>query len=294
MPGKSQAKTVKPRVVPEDLEAVVREAVRTTPGLKSSQIKKALPPSYQAFAKEAQATLLLLAGRGEVHRQPGKMELFFERDPRAALDEIVPSRLSAEPLGKSTLKALVRDQAPGHELILDHWLTSALTRGLIFEHASAPGSKEKRYANAPDLGKSLTPVLTAMKKALLKTDGQGIPRHRIAEVLLRELGVSPPTPQTGSNGAPQDRTAHEQFLAVLRGLVAENPRQALLSIRDLRARVALSKERFDAVALDLMRDGKVSLHYHDHPASLPEAERSQLVQDGRGNYYIGIAPGREE
>ena len=295
MAGKSQSKAVKSRVVPEDLEAVVREAVRTTPGLKSSQVKKALPTPYQAFAKEAQGALRLLAERGEVYRALiGKTELFFRHDPRAALDEIVPQNLSREPLEKSTLKALVRELAPGHELIFDHWLTGALTRGLVFEHAPAPASKEKRYGNRPDVGKNLAPVLTALKKALLKTDEQGIPRHRIAEVLLRELGVSPGAPQTSSNGAPPNHSAHEQFLAGLRELAAANPRQALLSVRDLRARLALSKEQFDAVALDLMRDGLVSLHYHDHPASLPEAERSQLVQDGRGNYYIGIAPGREE
>jgi hypothetical protein len=295
MAGKSQSKTVKSRVLPDDLDAVVREAVRTTPGLKSSQIKKALPPPYQAFTKEAQAVLRLLVERHELCRfLVGKTEHLFEHDPQSALDEIMPQHLSGEPLAKGALKALARELAPGHEFIFEPWLRGAVTRGLIFEHSPVRASKEKRYANAPDLGKSLTPVLTALKKALLKTDEQGIPRHRIAEALLRELGVALTTPQTGSNGVPPDHTAHEQFLAGLRGLVAENPGQALLSIRDLRARVALHKERFDAVALDLMRDRKVSLHYHDHPASLPEAERSELVQDGRGNYYIGIAPGREE
>lgn len=295
MVGKSKSKAVKSRVLPDDLEAVVRESVRMTPGLKSSQIKKALPSPYQAFAKEAQAMLRLLGERQEVCRVlVGKTEFFFERDPHAALDEILPQRLSGEPLGKDTLKVLVQELAPGHEFIFEAWLKSAVTRGLIFEHAPVPASKEKRYGNAPDLGKSLASVLTALRKALLKTDDQGIPRHQIAEVLLRDLGVSLATAHTASNGAQVNHAEHEQFLAGLRGLAAENPRQALLSIRDLRPRVALRKERFDAVALDLMRGHKVSLHYHDHPAALPETERSQLVQDGRGNYYIGIAPGREE
>jgi hypothetical protein len=295
MPGKLRSKAVKSRVLPDDLEAVVREAVRTSPGVKSSQIKKALPTPYQAFSKEAQTTLRLLVERGEVSRVLiGTTELFFKLDPRAALDEIVPEHLSAEPLGKGALKALVRELAPGHEAILEPWLKNALTLGLIFEHAPSPGSKEKRYGNSPDLGKSLAPVLTALKKALLKTDEQGIPRHSIAEVLVRELGVSLSTAPTGANGGRPNHADHERFLAGLRGLAAENPGQALLSVRDLRARLALRKEQFDAIALDLMRKRKVSLHYHDHPASLPEAERSQLVQDERGKYYIGIAPGRAE
>jgi hypothetical protein len=293
MAGKSQPKAARSRVVPDDLEAVVCEAVRTTPGLKSSQIKKALPTPYQAFAKEAQATLRLLVERTEVYRSLiGKAELFFQHDPHATLDEIVPQRLSGEPLGKGALKARIRDLAPGHELILEPWLKTALSRGLIFEHAPAPASKEKRYGNAPDVGKSLAPVLTALRKALLKTDEQGIPRYQIAEVLVRELGVSLAVPQTPE--AQANHAEHEQFVVGLRELASDNPGQALLSVRELRSRVALRKERFDAVALDLMRSRKVSLHYHDHPASLPEAERSELVQDGRGRYYIGIAPLREE
>jgi hypothetical protein len=281
---------------PDDLEAVVREAVRTTPGLKASELKRALPPSYRAFTKEAETALRSLAERQQIHgvgTSSGKPELFFERDPHATLDEILPQRLSGEPLGKGALKALMRELAPGHDAIFELWLKSALTRRIIFEHAALPASKEKRYANAPDLRKSLAPTLAALIKALLETDDQGIPRHRIAEVLLRELGVSPP-PAVESNETRRDHSEHEQFVLALRGLSAESPRQALLSVRDLRPRVALHKERFDAIALDLMRDGKVSLHHHDHPASLPEAERNQLVQDGRGNYYIGIAPAREQ
>jgi hypothetical protein len=292
MTGKSITKTVKPRVVPADLEAVVREVVRAAPGLRLIQIRKALPTSYLAFAKEAQATLRQLADRGEVYTLGGKTEIFFECDPLATLDEIVPKRLSAAVLSKSALKKLVHELAPGHAIILDLWLKTALARGIVHEHRSAPASRDKRYGTEPDPRRNLTSVLTALRKALAKTDGLGISRQQVADVLLAELGISPASPQAHSNGAHRDSAACERFLAILQALAAERPRQALLSVRELRARVSLDKEQFDAIALDLMRDGKVSLHHHDHPASLLGPERSELVQDTRGNYYIGIAPGR--
>jgi hypothetical protein len=65
----------------------------------------------------------------------------------------------------------------------------------------------------------------------------------------------------------------------------------LLHVRDLRARTPLDKERFDAAALALSREGLAVLHHHDHPAGLSEEERRSLVADGRGVFYIGIAPG---
>ena len=46
------------------------------------------------------------------------------------------------------------------------------------------------------------------------------------------------------------------------------------SLRDLRARLSMSKDEFDETALRLQREGAVSLHHHDHPLALPEAERA--------------------
>jgi hypothetical protein len=54
----------------------------------------------------------------------------------------------------------------------------------------------------------------------------------------------------------------------------------------------LDKARFDRAVLRLSEAGKVVIHHHDFPASLPAAERAELVEDSRGTHYIGIAPRR--
>jgi hypothetical protein len=51
----------------------------------------------------------------------------------------------------------------------------------------------------------------------------------------------------------------------------------------------LDKEHFDRLALELSREGIVTLHHHDFPASLSPSERTELVQDERGTHYVGIA-----
>jgi hypothetical protein len=49
------------------------------------------------------------------------------------------------------------------------------------------------------------------------------------------------------------------------------------------------KASFDRTVLGLAERYRVSLQRHNFPASLGEQERDELVADGMGNYYVGIA-----
>jgi hypothetical protein len=277
-----------PLSVPDDLQDVVKEAVRAKPGVTPAGIKKALPPSYRAFEQQAKALLPALAGRGDLHSLRDKN--YFSRDPLSVLDEKLFSRLGGKVASKDELTALVRGFAPGFDLALSEWIKRRLAEARLFEHAGA-SAKQKRYGTAPDPRKLLGKVLTALKSALKVTDAYGIPREALASVLVQDLGLESAAGVTAEAGR-EPTTSREQFLMALSALVKERPRDALLSVRDLRARLALSKDEFDALALALSQDGSVSLHFHDHPHALSDADRRLLVEDTRGNYYIGIAPGR--
>ncbi|MDC3988700.1 hypothetical protein [Polyangium jinanense] len=89
-----------------------------------------------------------------------------------------------------------------------------------------------------------------------------------------------------TNGSGDD----EAVLSALRKLASREPPGSLLSVRTLRTMQKLPAPRFDAAVLRLSRAGKVILHHHDFPTSLPEVERAMLVQDEHGTHYIGIAP----
>lgn len=300
MPGHMAAKRKATKrgeqVVPSDLQEFVREAVSSAPGSTPAQIVKALPASYRGLAIAIRAAAEALADAGELfrHFKTKTTPLFFSADPLAALDAAVPPRLTERVLDKDELKRLVDDVTPGHGVVLDAWLKRALQRGTLHEHApKTKGDKRKWYGRDPDLRKLFAPVFTALSKARDGLDQRAIPRERLAKLLLEELGVSlEGAGATGAHapGSAANGNARTQFISALAALGAENPRQALLSVRDLRSRVGLGKEQFDALALDLMRDGVISLHHHDHPASLPEGERRQLIQDARGTFYVGIAP----
>src|SRR5690606_29642164 len=136
------------------------------------------------------------------------------------------------------------------------WLASAVKQRRIHEHAALKGSRAKRYYIEPDLRAALKSVLTALQKALAKTDALGISREQVAKVLLDELGsstwpTSASTAKAATNGESLDRSSRSSFVAELGALASENPQQAMLSVTELRRRLLLDKREFDAIALDL-------------------------------------------
>jgi len=64
--------------------------------------------------------------------------------------------------------------------------------------------------------------------------------------------------------------------------------QALVSIPLLRKAMQLPKSMFDEAILTLARQEKIWLHRHVDPAQIGESERSRLISDRRGNYYMGL------
>jgi hypothetical protein len=107
---------------------------------------------------------------------------------------------------------------------------------------------------------------------------------------IRPVVSARPTVSKSTNTIEQAAT----FRKALGAVSAENPPGALLSVREVRARAGLPKAVFDALALAFASKQLVTLHHHDFPSSLSAPERAQLIEDGRGTFYIGIAPRRPE
>jgi hypothetical protein len=271
----------------EELESVVREAIRTSLALKSTDIKKALPRASQSQAATALAIAQELAARGEIPRWvKAKAEWFFASDPIATLDEAVPRALAAGPLPGEALQQRITLETKIPKARFDEWKKNALARGALFAVAPAAGTGRKASAKdlalEPDLQVVLKGLIAALRKQLPGLDAKGIPRERIAQVLCGELGV----PGTAALDPHDDRAT---FLKALRTLASEQPSGTLLPVGDLRSRLALDKARFDASAISLSREGVVVLHHHDYANGLSESERARLVRDAKGTYYVGIA-----
>lgn len=301
---------------PADLAEVVRDAVRDKPGLTAAALKKHLPVSHQKFATP---TLLksLAENRQVVAFMNGKTARFFSAEPLTEIDRHLPADFAGTPVESDALKAKIVEVIPGHEVVFDIWLKQALSRRVLFEHAPERPKGKKRYGSRPDLRTGLKSVLKALQTALKKFDVQGVSREQVAGALLGELGVSmravrvpeakeastpglsapersvpEPSARVPTPNAETRDDGRSQFVTALKALSEERPCEALLSVRELRPRTSLAKEQFDRIALELAREGFISLHHHDHAAALPESERAQLIEDARGTYFNGIAPRR--
>ncbi len=280
MPSLSKGRAP-PREVPRaELEAAVREALASSAGVTPASLKKSLAKSYKKPEQDRAVALLReLAARDDVHRwSKGKKEVFFARDPIATLDSVVVEALAEGALTAAGLKSAVKARAPGHEELVAEWLKNAVARRVLFKQGNS-------YSREPDIRALLKKEIQDLQKAFQKLEALDIERDRVVEVLLEALDLPPVRRTSSVNGAPRT----DRFLTALNDLAAENPRGALLSLRDLRSRVSMSKDEFDETALRLQREGAVSLHHHDHPLALSEAERAALVRDAQGEHYVGIA-----
>ena len=60
----------------------------------------------------------------------------------------------------------------------------------------------------------------------------------------------------------------------------------------IRRELGLEKAVFDQAVMELLQARKIYCAPHDHPHRLPEAERAELVADGRGVFYCSISDRR--
>ncbi|MDC0744777.1 hypothetical protein [Polyangium mundeleinium] len=269
-----------------DLRLVLRDALaRLAKPTSAAELRKALPKPYQQPLAEITRHLVELAREpGVFVFQDGKTSRYSLQDARETAARAVLTTLSHGPLPKASLQAGVKRTAPGFEKALPAALDDLLARGAVREHPKV-GKHPARYGREPpDATPFLAKALQEMQAVHKKLAPCGVTKAALYAALGHALGVT----KAGGEGATDD----DAVLAALRELASREPPGALLSVRALRGLGPLSKPRFDSAVLRLSRAGKVVLHHHDFPASLPETERAELVQDERGTHYVGIAPGR--
>lgn len=281
-----------------ELSQVVLETLRGETVLApDSEIAKLLPRPYSNAKSHIPTALKALAHQGLVTRM--KLDRIWysaARDPYATIASLVDRWVADEPLEQDTIARRLRRVAPGHERVLGSWLNEAVAEQHLFVHAPSRGRRRKRFGVEPDPRLGLQKTLSALRAELPALAALGVPATSVLAVLQSELGLDGPA-HTGLESAElraeQARTrrahAERELLEALRLLTAEQPPGALLALRELRARSSLDKWSFDRAVLALSESGKVLLHHHDYPSSLPDIEREALVSDDHGTYYVGVA-----
>ena len=174
----------------------------------------------------------------------------------------------------------------------------------LFEHPPLPKKKSTLFGSRPpspepylrDLGLQLTKVVAQLMAA-------GVPGEELRWALV-QLVESTGVPfgarvSAGASVSARDGELPRQELGVdlvslIRSIEPAADNGALVAARELRRVAQLDKPDFDRAVLDLARQGRVMLHRHDFAGGLSAAERDELVTDGAGTYYVGMALRRDQ
>lgn len=183
------------------------------------------------------------------------------------------------------------------------WLTDAqfaqifdnlLAARELLAHPPVSGSGRELFGiRPPPPGPYLKKVGTELSRIVEKLTAAGVAREDLRRALV-ELIEAAGVPIGAASAVPRDaaaapRTDSVDLVSLMKRLEPGAERGALVGARDLRRAAGLDKTRFDTAVLELSRRGHVSLHRHDFPASLTPQERDELVTDGAGTYYVGLA-----
>jgi hypothetical protein len=284
-----------------DVRAIARSAAldalhRADGPLTAADLAKRLVTPLKFKAGDLTPVLDACVAAGTLHTFPpasakGKPR-YWDRDALA--------------FGRGTILGLLDAKGPQTQASLRRsvkWLSDTqfaqLFEGLRAARELLPqppvgGKRGELFGNRPPSpGPYLKKLGTELARTVETLMAAGVSREdlrRACVELIESAGVTLGAAKCAVHQAsPAAQPEPPDLIALMKRLEPGAERGALVGARDLRRAAQLDKPRFDAAVLELSRQGRVSLHRHDYPASLTPEERDELVTDGAGTYYVGLA-----
>lgn len=173
-------------------------------------------------------------------------------------------------------------------------LRDAIATGDVWRHPPLGKSNQELFGRRPpspdpylrDVGEQLTTIVARLIAARVSPDDLRralVQIYEAAGVPFVAIAASSRETAAASSVFPVD------LIGLMRRIEPGADRGALVGSRDLRRAARLGKPEFDRAVLELARQGRLSLHRHDYATSLSPTERDELVTDGDGTYYVGMA-----
>jgi len=221
--------------------------------------------------------LVRLEREGRLRRWPGKTVLWWHLGPEEALGEALLSALGDRAMERARWLREARTRLRGPSAV--QWQQAAadlIASGRVVAHAAKiEGKKVEVCAPAEHRAALLDVYRPVLARLVEEWRRLGIRQEEIRRFLAFE---------------PPAAARTDELLAELRRLERESPPpNPVARLRRRAALQQLSKEEFDRAALDLLRQGRVYMAPHDHPARLAAADREELVTDGAGTFYVSIS-----
>jgi len=170
----------------------------------------------------------------------------------------------------------------------------------LFEYPTPPKKKTVFGSQPPSPEPYLRDIGVQLTKIVAQLIAAKVPPAALRRALLEILdatgvaGVSAPAASTATT-KPEISTQPPlvDLVSLMRIIEPAADNGALVPARELRRVANLEKNSFDQAVLGLARQGRLMLHRHDFASGLSDAERQELVTDGAGTYYVGMALRRD-
>lgn len=221
--------------------------------------------------------LARLEREGRLRRWPGRTAAWWHLGQEEATQEALLGALGERAMERARWLREAKARLRGPSAA--QWqqaVSDLIASGRVVAHAARiDGKKVEACVRAEHRGALLAIYRPVLERLAAEWRRLGIREEEIR----RFLALEPPAAA---------RT--EEMLAELVRLERESPPpNAVARLRRREALRTFSKEEFDRAAMALLREGRVYMAQHDHPARLAAAEREELVTDGAGNYYVSIS-----
>jgi hypothetical protein len=241
------------------------------------------------------STLKGLVAEGRLHIwQPGKTAQYCLFDPQSVAQETILKALSDGPLAEKELVQGIKKRLAGYNAKnLKQHVPPLLQSRQLFDHPKYGRTKARYSLKPPEPDLYLERAKSEIEAVHRLLAPSGVSLETIFRALGEHIGLVT-KPSAREREKPEDRMPMiEAERLILEGITRLQPlgqSRALVSIRELRRLLTLTKNNFDRAVFSLAVRGRVALHHHDFPGSLSPAEREEMVRDDRGTYYVGIVP----
>jgi hypothetical protein len=282
------------QVTNEEIEVLFKTLQEAQEPLTVSQIRNQLPSGRFKLPEKQIAEILddQLRKHRAYRFKPygGKSDRYWTRSHEEYARETILMALNGNPLTRSELKkktdAKLRDCSDDKRKNL---LNELIKEGTVRKWPVLIGGRSELFSTRPPNSQFyIEHVLKSLGKKLGLSQAQLIDDvQTILTSLKHKLEVSDTL-----SVRPDQKDVAQIILDRMVQIKPAAASGALVSLTELRRAVkdeVPDKTGFDQAILRLADQESVALHYHDYPASLSQDELNNLVTDGRGNYYIGVA-----
>ena len=266
-----------------EIEVVVKALDQLTQPITAKQLRERLTGPFKLSEDRLAQLLEEQVTAGRVHRflplGRSKQPRYWSRNMDEFAREQMLNLLSRHTRTQTELLRKLKTRLSGYSDEKQKALLSRLVREKVVQNIPPLiGSRTARYCTKPpDPRDYLEDVVAKLSKKL------GLSREEILNAA--RLLSSAPVNNTQNDLSEKllARMVQVKLAAAQGGLVPLNELWQSLQNE------GWDRASFDRTVLSLAEHYRVSLQRHNFPASLTEKERAELVTDGLGNYYVGIA-----